>query len=79
MSSFSEFCRTVTLFSFFLDLEHVALYVGLYRCFLVFVNLVQEEVECLREVDRRCPHFDSPLMAFLLNHSVRRKVVCCLV
>ena len=36
-------------------------------------------VECLREVDSCCPHFDSPLVAFLLNHSVRRKVVCCLV
>ena len=38
-----------------------------------------DEVERLREVNCRCPHFDSPLVKFLLNQSVRRKVVCCLV
>ena len=25
------------------------------------------------------PHFVSPLVAFLLNHFVRRKMICCLV
>ena len=51
MSSFSEFCRTVLnskldrgspCLGRSLDLEHVALFVGLYRCFLVSVNLLQE-------------------------------------
>ena len=37
------------------------------------------ESKPLREVDRCYPHFDTPLMAFLFNHSVRRKVVRCLV
>ena len=27
-------------------------------------RIVRDGVERLREVDRRCPHFDSPLMAF---------------
>ena len=88
------------MFGSFLDLEHVPLFVGLHRCFLVSVNILQEAdvvlfdtagfesfpnwsvcdgVECLCEVDRCYPHFDTPLMAFLFNHSVRRKVVCCLV
>ena len=40
---------------------------------------VGDGVERLHEVDCRGPHFDSPLMAFLINHSVRRKMVCCLV
>ena len=42
-------------------------------------RFVRDGVECLREVDRRCPHFDSPLMAFLFNQSVCCKVVRCLV
>ena len=42
-------------------------------------RFVRDGVECLREVDRRCPHFDSPLMAFLFNQSVCCKVVSCLV
>ena len=42
-------------------------------------DFVCNGVERLREVDCCCPHFDSPLVAFLLNHSARRKVVCCLV
>ena len=29
--------------------------------------------ECLREFDCCCPQFDSPLVAFLLNHSVRHR------
>ena len=36
-------------------------------------------VERLHEVDCRGPHFDSTLVAFLVNHSVRRKMICCLV
>ena len=40
---------------------------------------VCDGVESLREVDRCCPHFDTLLMAFLFNHSVRRKVARCLV
>ena len=46
--------------------KNVALFVCLYR-------------ERFREVHCRCPHFDSPLMAFLFNQSVCCKVVCCLV
>ena len=42
-------------------------------------RFVRDGVECLREIDRRCPHFDSPLMAFLFNQSVCSKVVICLV
>ena len=92
-------CQRMSLFSSFLDLEHVALYIGLYWCFLVFINLLQEAdvvvfdtagfecfpnssvcgVGCLREIDCCCPHFDTPLVTLLLNHSVRRKVVSCLV
>ena len=41
--------------------------------------LVSDGIERIREVNCRCPHFDSPLVAFLLNQSVRCKVVCCLV
>ena len=40
---------------------------------------VGDGVERLREVDCRCPHFDTPLVTFLLSHPVRCKVVCCLV
>ena len=36
-------------------------------------------VKGFRDVNCRCPHFDSLLVAFLLNHSVRRKVVCYVV
>ena len=42
-------------------------------------RIVGERLERLREVHRRCPHFDSPLLAFLFHHSVRRKMVRCLV
>ena len=42
-------------------------------------RFVRDGVERLREVDRRCPHFDSPLMAFLFNQSACCKVVRCLV
>ena len=40
---------------------------------------VGDGVESLHEVDCPCPHFDSPLVAFLVNHSERRKRICCLV
>ena len=40
---------------------------------------VRDGVECLREVNCRSPHFDSPLVAFLLDHSVRRKMIRCVV
>ena len=36
-------------------------------------------VERLQELDCRGAHFDSPLVAFLVNHSVRRKMICCLL
>ena len=102
VNSFSEFCRTVlnskldTLFGSFLDLEHVAFYICLYECLLVFEIFLQyadvlvistarikcfpnwfvsDGVESFREVDRRYPHFNTPLRAFLFNHPVRRKVV----
>ena len=39
----------------------------------------RDGVESLSEVDRRSPHFDSPLLAFLFNQSVCCKVVRCLV
>ena len=42
-------------------------------------RFVGDRVERLREVDCCDPHFDSPLVAFLINHCVRRKMVCCLV
>ena len=40
---------------------------------------VCDGVESIREINCRCPHLDSPLMSFLLNHSVSRKMICCLV
>ena len=51
----------------------VAGFEGVPNCF------VRDGVERPSEVYRRCPHFDSPLMAFLFNQSVCCKVVCCLV
>ena len=36
-------------------------------------------IERLHEADCRGPQFDSPLVAFLVNHFVRRKMICCLV
>ena len=35
-------------------------------------RFVRDGVESLHEVDRRCPHIDSPLMAFLFNRQI-----CC--
>ena len=43
------------------------------------IDCVCDGVERLHEVDCRSPHCDSPLVAFLVNHSVRRKMTCCLV
>ena len=40
---------------------------------------VRDGIERLHEINCRCPHFDSPLMALLFNQSVCCKVVCCLV
>ena len=46
---------------------------GVPNCF------VSDGVERLHEVDCCSPHFDSPLVASLVNHLVRRLMVCCLV
>ena len=43
------------------------------------IEFWEMESNRLHEVHRRCPHFDSPLLAFLLQHSVRRKMIRCLV
>ena len=40
---------------------------------------VSDVVERLHEVDCCSPHFDSPLVTSLINHPVRRQMVCCLV
>ena len=42
-------------------------------------RVVVNGVERLHEVLRRNPHFDTPLMAFLFNHPVRRYVIWRLV
>ena len=42
-------------------------------------RVVGDGVKRLHEVHRRGPHFDSPLLAFLFQHSVCRKMIRCLV
>ena len=60
--------------------QRVTLFVIDTAGFECFPNwFVCDGVESFREVDRCYRHFDTPLMAFLFNHSVRRMVVRCLV
>ena len=42
-------------------------------------RVVGDGVKRLHEVHHRGPHFDSPLLAFLFQHSVCRKMIRCLV
>ena len=70
---------TEAFWSVYLPQEGDVLVIDVARFECLTNRIVRDGVECLREVDRRCPHFDSPLMAFLFNQFVRCKVIRCLV